>query len=343
MSSRSLAQAFAGRMQIGCAVGGTLPGSLDAAETDLVARHFNVFTPENCMKAGLIQPERGRFDFGASDALVGFAEQRGARVVGHTLVWHSQAPAWLFKAGTSRALALGEMREHIHAVAGRYRGKLQGWDVVNEAITDDGEFLRETPALAAIGPDYLQKAFEFAHEADPGAELYYNDYNIEMPEKRERTLRLLRELQASGVRLDGVGIQGHWQLDQVPFNEIERAIDAYSALGLKVMITELDVDVVRRQASGADLAARPVEVDFDPYRDGCPVDVLERQAEQYAQLFEIFLAHPVSRVTFWGPHDGHSWLNYWPSRRTNYPLLFDRESQGKPALGRVLDVAARAG
>ncbi len=342
MSSRSLAQAFAGRMQIGCAVGGTLPRSLDAVETELVASQFNVLTPENCMKAGLIQPERGKFDFGAPDALVDFARQRGAQVVGHTLVWHSQAPLWMFKPGTSRELALGEMREHIHAVAGRYRGKLQGWDVVNEAITDDGDFLRETPALAAIGADYLQKAFEFAQEADPGVELYYNDYDIERPAKRERTLRLLRELQASGVRLDGVGIQGHWQLDQVPFDEIERAIDAYSALGLKVMITELDVDVVRRQNSGADLAARPVTVDFDPYREGCPEDVLDRQAEQYARLFEIFLKRPVTRVTFWGPHDGYSWLNYWPSRRTNYPLLFDRKSQGKPALARILDVAARA-
>jgi endo-1,4-beta-xylanase len=340
----TLRRAFEGRFQVGCAVRGTLPASLNLAEKQLLCEQFNVLTPENCMKSGPIHPDPDRFDFEAPDALVAFAEQQGMSVVGHCLCWHTQSPTWLFEPGISRVSALQQLEGHIHAVAGRYRGRIQGWDVVNEAITDTGDFLRDTPALRAIGEDYIQHAFEFARAADPSAELYYNDYNIEMPDKRQRTLRLLRRLQARGVRLDGVGIQGHWILDRVPFEHVAAAIQEYRALGLKVMITELDVDVVDRPDSSADVATQlayaPGE---DRYRDGCPEPILQRQAEQYARLFDIFAREPgaVSRVSFWGLHDGGSWLNTWPAKRTNHPLLFDRTCQPKPAYFRACDVAAR--
>jgi endo-1,4-beta-xylanase len=344
-SSASLYRAFAHRFRVGAAVGGRLPDSLLPAERELLVQHFDVLTPENCMKPGPIHPERGRLDFGAGDALVDFAERHGMGVVGHCLSWHQQCPSWLFPPDVGRPSALDQLREHIHAVAGHYRGRLQGWDVVNEAIADDGEFLRDTPALRAIGPDHVLRAFELAREADPGVELYYNDYNIERPDKRQRTLRLLRELLAGGARVDGVGIQGHWILDQVPFDDIRASIAEYRGLGLKVMITELDIDVVERPDCSADISVqRAYSPASDLYRDGLPEPVALRQAEQYARLFRI-LGEPgaVSRVTFWGLHDGVSWLNTWPGKRTNHPLLFDRTCQPKVACAAVLDTAgARA-
>jgi endo-1,4-beta-xylanase len=342
----SLARAFAGRFQIGAAVGGTLPDSLQPRERELVARHFNVLTPENCMKPGPIHPERGRLECAAADALVRFAEAHQMAVIGHCLSWHQQCPDWLFPAGLGREDALSQLREHVHAVAGHYRGRLQGWDVVNEAIVDDGEFLRDTPALRAIGADYIARAFEFAREADPGAELYYNDYNIERPAKLGRTVRLLEQLLAAGARVDGVGIQGHWILDQVPFDDIRTAIARYRALGLKVMITELDIDVVDRPDCGADISVQrayaPTE---DLYGSGLPEIVAKRQAEQYARLFEIFgePSQGVTRVTFWGLSDGQSWLNNWPGKRTNHPLLFDRAFRPKPAYHAVLGTAPSRG
>jgi endo-1,4-beta-xylanase len=344
-AARSLRATYAGKLQIGCAVGGTLPHSLSLTEQQLVREHFSVLTPENCMKPGPIHPEPERYDFTASDALVAFAEQNAQSVVGHCLSWHQQCPAWFFEPGLTRRMALDRLQAHIHTVVGRYRGRIQGWDVVNEAIADAGDFLRETPALAAIGEDYIAKAFEFAREADPAAELYYNDYNIEQPAKRERTLRLLEQLQARGVDLSGVGIQGHWLLDQVPFDDIAVAVESYRALNLKVMITELDIDVVDRPDCGADVSVHrayaPAE---DVYEGGCPEPVLLRQAEQYARLFETLTATAgaVTRVTFWGLHDGKTWLNTWPGKRTNHPLLFDRDCRPKPALEAVLDVARRA-
>lgn len=346
--NRSLREAFAGTCEIGCALGGKLPEALAPHERKLVRRHFSAVTPENCMKPGPLQPEPGRYDFATADAFVEFASSLGLRVVGHCLCWHAQSPEWFYAPGMDRKSALAQLATHVRTVAGRYRGRIQGWDVVNEAIVDraaaTGEYLRDTPALRAIGEDYVERAFELAQEADPDAELYYNDYNIELADKRERTLRLLDRLLASGVRLDGIGIQGHWQLDKVPFDQIRSAIAAYRGLGLKVMITELDLDVVDRPDAGADPAAhRAYSLQEDVYREGCPAQVLQRQAEQYARLFEIFteLAGAVSRVTFWGLHDGGSWLNYWPGKRTNHPLLFDRAGEPKPAFTRVLETAAR--
>jgi endo-1,4-beta-xylanase len=216
--------------------------------------------------------------------------------------------------------------------------------VVNEAISDaKGEYLRNTPARRAIGDDYIAKAFEFAHAADPDAELYYNDYDNEQPEKVEKTIRLIRELKAAGVHIDGVGMQCHLQLnDPEDLERLDRAIAAYAAEGLKVMITELDVDVLPRRGRGADIAARE-QGGLDPYKNGLPADVAEAQARFYGQLFRVILKHKgvVTRVTFWGPHDGVSWLNFFPvAGRTNHPLLWDRDLKPKPALGAVLKVLA---
>lgn len=341
----ALRAAFAGQLAIGAAVGGRLPGALSDEERATLLQHVDVLTPENCMKPGPVHPEPERYDFELGDALVAFAERHGRGVVGHCLAWHQQCPEWLF-AGTSKAESLAQLERHIHGVAGRYRGRIHGWDVVNEAVADGGaDDLRDTPALRAMGAEYIARAFTFASEADPHAELYYNDFNIELPDKRERTLRLLDRILRSGARIDGVGIQGHWMLDRVPFDALRQSIAAYRALGLKVMITELDLDVVERPDCGADVSVHrayaPAE---DIYADGCPEAVLQRQAEQYGRLFEIFTEEPgaVTRVSFWGLHDGKSWLNHWPGRRTNHPLLFDRSLRPKPAFWRVLEVAQSA-
>lgn len=322
---------------VGCAVGAVLPDGLTPQEQALLVGQFAALTPENCMKPVSIQPAPGRYDFAEPDALVAFAEQHGMAVNAHCLVWHQQTPDWSFSGDGVRE----RLVDHIRTVVGRYAGRVATWDVVNEAVAEPGEGLRESPWLAALGPEYLEIAFHAARAADPGAVLYYNDYNIERPAKRERTLRLLRGLLERGVPVQGVGIQGHWVLDQLPFADLEAAIEAYGGLGLEVSLTEVDLDVIDRPDCGADVAVhREYHLDQDLYAEGCPPEILARQAEQYGRLVRILADHAdtVARLSFWGLHDGVSWLNDWPGKRTNHPLLFDRACRAKPAM----DAIARA-
>jgi len=324
----SLREIFGGSFDIGVALGGTLPDDYAPWERALIDAHFTAITPENCMKPAAIQPAEGVFTFAEADSLVAFAEATGKRVTAHCLIWHEACPEWFFRDGdqlASRAVVLARMEAHIATLAGRYRGRVYSWDVVNEALTDGDGYLRDTPWVRQIGDDAVVQAYRFAHTADPDVRLVYNDYNIEQPAKREKTVRLLRELSDAGVPIAAVGIQGHWRLDSVPYAQIEEAIDTFHALGLEVMFTEVDLDVV-------------LEQEGDPYATGCPPEVLERQAAQYAALFQLFhrQREKITRVAFWGLHDGRSWLNAWPRRRTNYPLLFDRHGLPKPALAGVL-------
>lgn len=325
-------------------VGAAIPGpQLSPAEQNLLINNFTNVTPENCMKPGATEPEEGKFTFQAADAFVDFAQAKGLKINGHTLVWHSHCPDWYFVQDgkpADAALVLGRMREHITVEVSHFQGKVVSWDVVNEALGDGGEYLRSTKWLASIGPSYIAEAFLAAQKTDPKAELYYNDYNIEQPVKRAKALRLVHELRAAHVRLDGIGIQGHWQLDKIPFQDIEDSIIAFHNEGLKVMITELDLDMVPRKTNGANVSSKESQTD-DPYQQGIPPEVLARQAEQYAKLFALFRKHPeaITRVTFWGLDDGRSWLNTWPHKRTNYPLLWDRNFNPKPALQAVLDEA----
>ncbi len=326
----SLWQTYQAAFPIGVAVGGLLPDHYSAAELEILRTQFCVLTPENCMKPEAIQPQEGVFTFQQADALAAFARAHGKRMTGHCLLWHQATPDWFFRDGdqpAGRDLLLNRMRRHIQALVGRYRGQIAGWDVVNEAIDDQDAYLRDSPWLRQAGDDYLVQAFRFAREADPDMQLYYNDYNIELPVKREKTLRLLASLRDAGVTVDAVGIQGHWCLDRVPFAEVDAAIGLFAQTGLKVMITELDISMLPGNESAG-----------DPYKDGCPPQLFARQAEQYAELFRIFLRHRdvITRVAFWNLHDGCSWLNSWPYRRTNYPLLFDRNCHPKLAYEAVL-------
>ena len=323
------------------AVGAAIPGAeLNRAERRLLFANFNTVTPENCMKPASLQPREGRFRFAKADALVEMAQGNGLTVNGHALLWHNQCPDWFFNDGgrpAGRELVLQRMRTHIAAVAGHFAGKVQSWDVVNEAIDDRDEYLRKSKWLNSIGEDFIAEAFITARKADPQAKLFYNDYNIERQPKRDKALRLIRDLKQRGAPIQGIGIQGHWKLDHIPFQDIEDAILAFHAEGMQVAITELDIDVGKRKTDGADVG-RLERARADLYANSLPDDVQLRLADQYAQLFALFLKHrdKISRVTFWGLHDGRSWLNYWPLKRTNHPLLWDRALQGKPALSAVL-------
>lgn len=307
----------------------------------LVAEHFNSVTAENEMKPSSLLKAPGEYDFAAADRFMAYAESHKMQVVGHTLVWHQQSPGFLFQDASGQPLpreqALANMKSHIFAVMGRYKGRVKGWDVVNEAIADSGG-LRDTPALEAIGPDYLLKAFQFAAEADPSAELYYNDYNIDLNYKRGSAMAMLKELRAAGARIDAVGIQGHYML-RTSLDEVKKGIQEYLDAGFKVHITELDVDVLpRRNQGGADISAAERE-GLDPYKSGLPEDVQQKLADWYGGLFDFLASREgVTRVTFWGVTDGHSWLNNFPVRgRTNHALLFDREFKPKLAFWRVVE------
>jgi endo-1,4-beta-xylanase len=340
--STTLREAYGNLFDVGVAI----PSArLSDAERAKVCTNFTGITPENSMKADTVHPEEGRYDFRDADEVVKLAQRNNLKVNGHTLVWHSQCPDWFFSDAekpADRDLVLKRMREHIQGVMAHFRGKVSSWDVVNEAIADDEGYLRQSKWLDSIGEEYIAEAFTAAHTADPEAELYYNDYNIELPEKRAKALRLIRELKARNVPIDGIGIQGHWILDNVPFKEIEDTIVAFHREGLKVMITELDIDVVPRH-SAADVSDHETAGANDLYANGCPPEVLQRQAQQYAELFAIFKKHAdkIARVTFWGLDDGKSWLNDWPSKRTNYPLLWSRDLQPKPALDAILSEAQK--
>lgn len=231
--------------------------------------------------------------------------------------------------------------EHIKTVASRYEGKVYSWDVVNEALNEDGT-MRKSPYLNMLGENFVTEAFRLAQAAAPTTELYYNDYNNEQPAKRAGCIELIKKIKAAGVRIDGVGIQGHWHLGKVPLKDIEESIIAYSALGVKVMFTELDIEVLPRNFQGADVNQRMTDgPSSNPYAAGLPDSIQQKLADDYEALFKLFLKHKdkVARVTFWGVNDGQSWLNGWPVRgRTNYPLLFDRNFEPKPAFYRVVEL-----
>lgn len=350
-----LKDAFKGKFRIGTAVSTRVLEGRDPATEALVLRHYDAFTAENAMKPDALQPREGQFNFAAADRLVEIAGKSGATAVGHTLVWHSQTPRWFFEGPdgqpVTRELALERMRKHIAAVVGRYKGRVRQWDVVNEAINDGPALLRPSPWLRAIGEDYIAEAFRVAHEADPEAILIYNDYGIERLPKRSKALQLLKSLLDQKVPVHAVGIQCHWRVDNPPLAETEEAVKQFSALGLKVMITELDIGVLPARYQGADISRTEAMTPeqravMNPYTNGLPDEVAQRQAERYRQAFELFLRHKevIGRVTLWGPHDGNTWLDNFPVRgRTDYPLLFDRELKPKPAFFAVQKAAQATG
>ena len=324
----SLKDLFEGKFLVGCAV--SRSGLL--LNDQLISKHFNAVTAENSMKWESVHPWPDTYRFIEADAIVDYAEKNGMVVIGHTLVWHQQTPSWVFTdengKQVTREILLERMREHIHTVVGRYKGRVRGWDVVNEAIDDSTGGLRNTPWRRIIGDDYIEWAFRFAHEADPDAELYYNDYSTTDPKKREAIYNLVKGLIDKGIRVDGVGMQGHWDIQWPSEQDIRDAIERFASLGLKVHITELDVSVF------------PWSDRSNRYANGLPEAVENVHAARYAMMFRVFQDYSgvIERVTFWGITDAGSWKNNYPvARRTDYPLLFDRQGQPKAAFWAVVD------
>lgn len=335
----SLKDAYRNVFLIGTALDFRSPDEFNPAELALIKSQFNAMTPENSMKPGPVHPQENTWNWTQADALMQFCESNGIKPFGHTLVWHSQTAPWFFE-GATREVALERLRQHVHTIVGRYKGKIAGWDVVNEAINDGGDDttaatdnLRNSRWLQLIGPDYLLQAFRFAREADPAVALHYNDYNIESGPKHRSSVVLLKRLLAEGAPMTTVGIQGHWSvtgLTPQKLEQIDQAIENYKALKLKVAITELDVTLT---GSGGGQLGRGRGAVVEPPT----AEALQAQADAYGKLFAIFLRHrdAIDRVTFWGLHDRRSW------RRGQSPLLFDGDSRPKPAFDAVIARAPR--
>jgi endo-1,4-beta-xylanase len=345
----TLKEAYQRAFVIGAAINSAQFTGQDARGAFLIKTQFSSITPENALKWANIHPRPDAYAFDLADKYVAFGEENHMLIVGHCLVWHNQIPRDVFRDEhgdlVKRRVLLKRMRDHIHAVVGRYKGRITSWDVVNEALNEDGT-LRQSLWMKIIGEDYISKAFQYAHEADPRAQLTYNDYSLENEAKRKGAVALIRKLQAKGVPITSVGLQGHDSLTWPSVEQQEATILAFADLGLKVFISELDIDVLppaTAQGSGDITTEIQANAALNPYVNGLPDSVQQESARRYADLFEVFLKHPglVSRVTLWGVTDADSWRNNWPVRgRTNYPLLFDRQGEPKPAFHAVI-LAAR--
>jgi endo-1,4-beta-xylanase len=341
-STRSLREAATGAFTIGVGLSDRIPEQ--PRDWPLLLSQFNCVTPENCLKPDPAQRAQGQFNFAQADAFVDFASSNRLQVVGHCLVWakDDRTPPWFYHDGSnavSAELLMARMKRHIETVVGRYRGRIATWDVVNEALDDGTNYLRSSGWSQACGEEFILKAFVFAHAADPQSLLIYNDYNNELPNKREKLIRLVRSLRERKAPIHAVGLQGHYEIDRLPLADIEATIAAMRELSMKVVVSELDIDVIPRGRWWQEGGKYRAELSkLDPYRGDCPPEILRRQAEQYGQLFRLFRKHSdvIARVSFWNLHDGQSWLNDFPWKRVNHPLLFDRAGLPKPAFDAVI-------
>jgi endo-1,4-beta-xylanase len=370
----ALKDVFKDRFLVGTAVnrsmvtGTTFRRSAEQSAKDLalIKEQFNQISPENDLKWQLVHPREGKdgYDFAPADAYVNFGLSNNMYVVGHTLIWHSQTPTWVF-AGTnpppatandstnnaprggfggfgrytgpraSRDELLERMRDHIHTVVGHYKGKVKAWDVVNEAIADGAptNILRNSLWLEIIGPDFIAKAFQYAHEADPDAILRYNDYGLENPVKRKKLATLIKSLQAQKVPVHAIGSQAHVNVSMT-FDTMDQALTEIAALGLPIHITELDVNsaAAGQRGTGADISANAAAT-----QGGLVSDADKKLADAYAGIFRAFLKHSdaLKVVTFWGANDANSW------RAAGKPLLFDTECKPKPAFDAVIAEAKK--
>lgn len=301
-------------------------------DSELINYHFNSLTAENEMKFISVHPEEDVYTWEKADQLMEFARANGQQVRGHTLVWHNQTSGWIFQDdkgnNVDRETLLARLKSHIDTVVGRYKGEIYAWDVVNEAVADSGEeILRPSKWLEIAGEDFIAKAFEYAHEADPSAQLFYNDYNESNPHKREKIYTLVKSLKEKGVPIHGVGLQAHWSNFHPTIDEIRQAIERYASLDVKLHVTEMDVSVYKFDDRRTDLT-EPTE------------EMIEVQAERYQQMFEVFREYRdhITSVTFWGVADNYTWLNNFPVRgRKNWPFVLDEKGQPKKAFWNIVN------
>ncbi len=345
----ALKDLFAGKFLIGTAIGADVVMQPGHPLRPLMEKHFNAITPGNLLKWGPYNPQPGEYNEAAAEAYFAYGRANKQYIVGHCLFWHNQTARWVFDDGkggqASRELLLQRMRERVRHVAKLYGDRTDAWDVVNETYLDDGT-LRISPFTRILGPDFVGEAFRIAQEELPATvKLIYNDYNMEAPAKIESVVKMIHDLRARGLRIDAVGSQAHWRLATPTIAEIEHSIVALHDAGVKVHFTELDIEVLPRNVSGAEVTARAAPTaENNPYAAGLPPEIQAKLAKRYADIFALFLKHAdaIDRVTFWGVTDGDSWLNNWPVRgRTNHPLLFDRAGRPKPAFHAVAAAAKK--
>ncbi len=349
-AKQTLKSALSGKFLIGAAINDDQASGKDTLSDKILLQQFNSITAENCMKSEVIQPVEGKFDFTQADRYVDFGVRNNLYVHGHVLIWHSQAPKWFFTdvegKDVSREVLIERMRKHITTVMTRYKGKIKSWDVVNEAIMDDGSF-RPSKFYQIIGEDYIRLAFQFAREVDPEAQLIYNDYSMAHPGRRAGVIKMIRNLQQQGVKVDGIGMQGHFSMDFPSVAEEEKSIVEFAALGVKVMITELDITVIPFPTKnvGADVGMKyAYDKKMNPYPNGMPKKVAAQWNKRMGEFFKLFIKHSdkISRVTIWGVTDHQTWRNDWPiPGRKDYPLLFDRNYQPKPVVKAIIREASR--
>lgn len=340
-----LKDVFKDKFYVGCAVNQWQAiGDAGIMEDSLIKTHFNSVVAENVMKCEVIHPAEGVYDFKLADEFMDYAEKNNMHVVGHCLIWHSQCAPWfhvdslgnLVDAETLKA----RMKEHITTIVTRYKGRVDGWDVVNEAIESDGSW-RKSLFYEILGEEYIELAFRYAHEADPDVELYYNDYGMNDAGRRATVVKMVNDFKAKGVRIDAIGMQSHIGLDYPNLKDYEESIEAFAATGCKVMITELDMSAlptINRTANVADTVA--FQQMLNPYPVELPDSVSSVWNARMQQVFDIYTKHSdkISRVTAWGVQDGNSWKNDWPMKgRHDYPLLFTRGGEAKPFLQKYYD------
>jgi endo-1,4-beta-xylanase len=341
----TLKDALKGRFYIGAALNSRQFWEKDTADVDIIKSQFNAIVPENCMKSMYLQPKEGEFFFEDADKFVEFGEQNGMWITGHCLIWHSQLSAWFCVdengENVTPEVLKARMKSHISTVVGRYKGRIHGWDVVNEAILEDGSY-RNSKFYEILGEEFVLLAFQYAHEADPAAELYYNDYNEWYPGRCETVVRLIKTLKERGIRIDAIGMQGHLGMGGPSIAEYEKAILAYTNAGVNVMVTEFDLSILPypRPGIGADISTNiEYQKEFNPYTEGVPDDAMLAWTNRMLDLFNLFIKYQdkITRVTTWGVSDGGSWKNNFPVRgRTDYPLLFDRNHQAKPVVEEII-------
>lgn len=312
----------------------------------LLTKHFTSITAENEMKFESLQPSENNFTYGTADQMVSFATSNGMQVRGHALVWHRQTPSWVFSGSPDQVLS--RMKSHINSVMQHFQGKVATWDVVNEAIMDDGSYRtndeeegQQSGWYGALGESYIAEAFIAARQADPTAKLFYNDYYNYHPVRRQAIFEMLSGLLDDKVPIDGVGLQCHLNLepgtdpDEQSYYQtvenLEEAIQMYSSLGLDVHITELDVSVY----------LRGIQYTSDTFYTPATftAEVQEQQAERYREFFDMFRRHSdvIKSVTLWGIADDNTWLSEFSSGRQDFPLLFDSQQEPKPAFWAVVD------
>ena len=346
MAQKTLAAATKGEFLFGVAVNMQQVNGANPIETELIAKEFSAIVPENCMKPQPIHPEENRYNWDDADKFVAFGEKNKQIVTGHCLIWHSQIGRWMFTDSVGKNVSpevLKErMHQHIATVVGRYKGRVKGWDVVNEAFEDNGTY-RNSKFYQILGKDFIKFAFQFAHEADPNAELYYNDYNVETPAKCNAIVELVKELKAAGCRIDAVGSQAHMHMNSPTLEATETSLKKLKDAGVHILITEWDISILPSPYEGADIATNfKYSKERDPYREAIPDSVQRKWNRRMLDMFELFLKYNdvIDRVTVWSLTDERSWLNNFPIRgRKDYPVFFDRNNQRKPVVDEMIKMA----